>query len=84
MAASKTIALEESTYNRLKARKREGETFNDVIDRLAGERSLLEIVGTGEPGDGFAEAVEEASASLDRGADTVTRQLNNDSEDREE
>jgi predicted CopG family antitoxin len=64
MSTTKTVALSESAYERLSARKREGESFSDVVERLAGERSLLEIVGTGSPEDGVAVAIEEARASM--------------------
>ena len=35
---TKTIGLREEVYERLKARKREGESFSDLIDRLVDER----------------------------------------------
>lgn len=37
--ATKTISLAEEAYERLKARKREWESFSEVVKRLAGERS---------------------------------------------
>lgn len=40
----KTVTLSEDAYEALKALKREGETFSDVVHRLAlGNRSLLEF-----------------------------------------
>ena len=35
---TKTIGLREEVYERLKARKREGESFSDLVDRLVDER----------------------------------------------
>ncbi|HEV8360457.1 MAG TPA: antitoxin VapB family protein [Candidatus Thermoplasmatota archaeon] len=44
---SKTISLEDSAYEKLKAAKRPGESFSGVIHRLMGDTqpSLLDFVG---------------------------------------
>ncbi|WEL16470.1 RHH/copG family antitoxin [Halorhabdus sp. SVX81] len=42
---SKSIRLSEEAYERLAAHKREEETFSEVVLRLAGERSLLDLAG---------------------------------------
>lgn len=41
--ATKTISLSEEAYERLKAHKRDGESFSEVVTRLAGERSWTEV-----------------------------------------
>ncbi|PSP77099.1 hypothetical protein BRC81_10725 [Halobacteriales archaeon QS_1_68_20] len=61
MHVSKSIRLSEEAYERLAAHKREDETFSDVVLRLAGERSLLELAGIldDEQAAAVREAVEE-------------------------
>ena len=61
MHMSKSIRLSEEAYERLAAHKRDDETFSDVVLRLAGERSLLDIAGIldDEEADALREAVEE-------------------------
>ena len=59
---TKTISLSEDAYERLKARKREGESFSDVVRRLAGDRSWSEVAGILEP----AEA-DEVEAAIEDG-----------------
>jgi predicted CopG family antitoxin len=61
MHMSKSIRLSEEAYERLAAHKRDDETFSDVVLRLAGERSLLDIAGVLDDDEAAAlrEAVEE-------------------------
>ena len=61
MHMSKSIRLSEEAYERLAAHKREDETFSEVVLRLAGERSLLELAGIldADEADAMREAVAE-------------------------
>lgn len=44
--ATKTVALDREAYEALRRRKREGETFSDVVKRTVGRRrSILEFAG---------------------------------------
>ncbi|MFC5972068.1 antitoxin VapB family protein [Halomarina salina] len=42
---SKTVRLPDDVYERVEAHQREGESLVETIDRLAGGRSLRELVG---------------------------------------
>ena len=43
--SSKTVSLDEEAYEQLKTRKKAGESFSDVVKRLAGEQSRSEVTG---------------------------------------
>jgi predicted CopG family antitoxin len=70
---SKSIRLSEDAYERLAAHKREGETFSDVVLRLAGERSLMEIAGilTDDEADAMRAAVEERRTRREEDLESV-------------
>ena len=78
MHMSKSIRLSEDAYERLAAHKREDETFSDVVLRLAGERSLMEIAGilTDEEADAMRAAVEERRARRGEDVEAVADELN--------
>jgi len=43
--ATKTISITEEAYERLRIQKGKKESFTDVINRITGKRSLLELAG---------------------------------------
>ncbi|MBV0926278.1 antitoxin VapB family protein [Halomicroarcula limicola] len=56
---TKTIGVRDDVYERLKARKREGESFTDLMDRLLDE-------SPGDWRDGFGGLESDAAAALER------------------
>lgn len=67
---TKTINIREAAYHALKAQKRTGESFSDVILRVAGseEKSVCDFLQTIDPAirSEIAESVKTAKAELDR------------------
>jgi predicted CopG family antitoxin len=67
---TKTINIKESAYNALKAQKRPGESYSDVILRVtAGEETgVCEFLQTIDPGvrEELAASVKSAKKELDR------------------
>ena len=43
--ATKTISITEEAYERLRARKEANESFSDIINRITGKRSIMELAG---------------------------------------
>ena len=43
--ATKTISITEEAYERLKMQKTSNESFTDVINKITGKRSLMELAG---------------------------------------
>jgi predicted CopG family antitoxin len=74
---SKSIRLSEDAYERLAAHKREDETFSDVVLRLAGERSLMELAGilTDDEANAMRDAVEERRARRREDLESVTDEI---------
>jgi predicted CopG family antitoxin len=74
---SKSIRLSEDAYERLAAHKREDETFSDVVLRLAGERSLLELAGVldDDDADALRAAVDERRDRRSEELDDIADEL---------
>lgn len=65
---TKTISLKEEAYKRLKAHKREDESFSDVVNRLTGgDRDVWKGYGMyqGETGEQLRETVTEVREEMD-------------------
>lgn len=61
---SKTISVRDDVYERLKARKREGESFSDLLERLAerdvdAERFIGKYPDLGEAVDQFRDRMDQ-------------------------
>jgi predicted CopG family antitoxin len=71
--STKTISLDEEAYERLKAKKEEGESFSDVVKRLAGERSWTEVTGilSDEEAKDLEEAIEEGRSRSRKRSDRL-------------
>lgn len=74
---TKTIRLEEDVYEKIRARKREDETFSEAVDRLVGGASLLELAGllSEEDAEDVSDAVEEFRSTLDEDVDRSAEEL---------
>ena len=42
---TRTISITEDAYERLKVRKEKNESFSDVINKITGKRSIMELAG---------------------------------------
>ncbi|OLZ41223.1 hypothetical protein A6E15_09585 [Natrinema saccharevitans] len=73
----RNVRLTEEAYQRLKRRKKAGESFSDTVERIAGERSLLDLAGilsdeeAREMRDAIRDRDERSRDELDRLADRL-------------
>lgn len=80
--ATKTVRLDEEAYERLRNRKREGESFSDAVKRLAGERSLVEVAGIWEgETDELREAVAETRADTEDRLDRIATAIETENDE---
>jgi predicted CopG family antitoxin len=73
---TKTIGVREEVYDRLRARKRDGESFTDLIDRLIDESE-------GDWRDGFGSLSSADATALREAAETSRERLNESGTERQ-
>jgi len=75
MSTKRTVKLDSDVYERVKAQKRQDETFSEAIERLIGSQgvSLLDLVD--EDAEFDEEGYEEEIEALDRAARADARDL---------
>lgn len=75
---TKNIAISDEAYQRLRALKKAGESFTDVIERITQSRSVLELAGTLSKAEGrdmrrrVEELRGESSSRVQKTVETVT------------
>ena len=69
---SKEITITESAYERLRALKRDDESFSELIERLTETTDPMEFAGSCP---GLSEYVDEARTELDADLETVDDEL---------
>ncbi len=81
---TKTVGLTDDAYERLKAVKREGETFSDVVRRLTGAHLLKELAGTmdDETAEEYMRAIREGRERAERERKERYERIWGDDEDR--
>lgn len=62
---TKSLTITDEAYERLRAHKREGESFTETIIRLTESEDPMSGFGAMSDADGFREAVENARAEYD-------------------
>lgn len=79
---TKTIRLDEDVYERLRSRKRDDETFSEVVDRLVDDWSLLDLAETSSPSDAerHRELLARAEEAAHRDRDELLDQFGADGE----
>lgn len=65
---TKSVTIKQSAYEALKSRKREGESFSDVIERIANRRPLTDLLDiiSKEDGEKLAEEIEKGREELNK------------------
>jgi len=74
----RNVRLTEEAYQHLQRRKQPGESFSDTVERIAGDRSLLELAGilSDAEAETMREAIEERDEQSRDRLDRLTDELN--------
>ena len=74
---TKNIAISEEAYQRLKALKKAGESFTEVIERMTQSRGILELAGVLSESEGrrAKKAIEGAREERSRRISALTARL---------
>jgi predicted CopG family antitoxin len=75
--ATKSITIKESAYEILESRKRENESFSDLIERIGGRRPLTELaeVASKEGGENIAEEVKETRKEIEKEMEEKSQEI---------
>ena len=73
----RNVRLTEDAYRQLQSREQAGESFSDTIERLADERSLLDLAGilSDEEAEEMREAIREGDERSRERLDRLTEQM---------
>ena len=63
--ATKTLTITEESYERLASKKKDNESFSDVINRITNKKSIMEFCGilSNERAESLRKSIEESRAS---------------------
>lgn len=78
--ASHTVNLSDEAYRRLRNAKREGESFSDVVNRVLGSGSILDLVGmlNKENAEAFRDAARSMNRRASREIDRIAGRMSRD------
>ena len=75
--ATKTISITEEAYERLRMHKKETESFTDVINKITGKKSIMELAGilSKEEGDKLEKHIKDSRVLSRKRMDRIIKNL---------
>jgi len=75
--ATKSVTIKESAYEILKSKKRETESFSDVIERIARRRPLTDLnkIVSEEDGKDIAENIKEVRKGIEEEVENRSKKI---------